>query len=162
MLRSMYSGITGLKNHQIKMDVVGNNIANVNTVGFKSSRVTFQDIYSQTIRPAAAPNAGAGTGGTNPQQIGLGVTLGSVDVMYTNSATEYTGSPLDLSLDGDGFFVVNNGEQNLFTRAGNFTMDRDNRLVNASGMYVLGWSLPDPTDPPTAVVVPDVVPDPLE
>ncbi|MBP7402124.1 MAG: flagellar hook-basal body complex protein [Clostridia bacterium] len=162
MLRSMYSGITGLKNHQIKMDVVGNNIANVNTIGFKSSRVTFQDIYSQTVRPAAAPNAGAGTGGTNPLQIGLGMTLGSIDVLHTNSATEYTGSSLDLSLDGDGFFVVNNGDQNLFTRAGNFYMDRDNNLVTASGMYVLGWSRPEPTDPPTPVVVPDSPPDPMQ
>ena len=162
MLRSLYSGITGLRNHQVKMDVVGNNIANVNTIGFKASRVTFQDIYSQTLQPAASPNAGAGTGGSNPQQIGLGVTLGSIDVLHTNSSTEYTGSPLDLSLDGDGFFVVNNGAQNLFTRAGNFGTDRDNFLVTSSGMYVQGWNLPLPTDPPTPVVIPSTPPNPLE
>jgi len=147
MLRSLYAGVSGLKNHQTKMDVVGNNIANVNTIGFKGSRVTFQDIYSQTIQPASSPNPQAGTGGTNPQQIGLGVTLGSVDVLQTRSAIEYTGAPLDLSIDGDGFFVVSNGQKNLFTRAGNFYLDRDNSLVTSGGQRVQGWTRTDPAEP---------------
>lgn len=137
MLRSLYSGVSGLKNHQTKMDVIGNNIANVNTVGFKSSRVTFQDIYSQTLRPASAP--GADSGGVNPQQVGLGVSLGSVDTMFTRSAAEYTGSPLDLSIEGDGFFVVNDRGNDFFTRAGNFTTDANNNLINANGLIVQGW-----------------------
>ncbi|MDN5314234.1 MAG: flagellar hook protein FlgE [Clostridiales bacterium] len=137
MLRSLYSGVSGLKNHQTKMDVIGNNIANVNTVGFKSSRVTFQDIYSQTLKPASAP--AAGSGGTNPQQIGLGVSVGTIDTMFTRSAAEYTGSPLDLSIEGDGFFVVNDGAADYFTRAGNFTTDADSNLINANGLIVQGW-----------------------
>lgn len=156
MLRSLYSGVSGLKNHQTKMDVIGNNIANVNTVGFKSSRVTFQDIYSQTLRPASAP--GADSGGVNPQQVGLGVSLGSVDTMFTRSAAEYTGSPLDLSIEGDGFFVVNDRGNDFFTRAGNFTTDAANNLINANGLIVQGWMTGegndvagpfDPTDPDT-------------
>lgn len=156
MLRSMFSGVSGLKNHQTKMDVIGNNIANVNTIGFKASRVTFQDIYSQSIKPASTPDAGAGTGGTNPQQIGLGVAVGSIDVMHTRAAAEYTGAPLDLSISGDGFFAVSSGADTLYTRAGNFNTDRDNNLVTSSGMYVMGWSRPAPQTPPVAVVVPDV------
>lgn len=155
MLRSLYSGVSGLKNHQTKMDVIGNNIANVNTVGFKSSRVTFQDIYSQTLRPASAP--GDNSGGVNPQQVGLGVSLGSVDTMFTRSAAEYTGSPLDLSIEGDGFFVVNDRGNDFFTRAGNFTTDAANNLINANGLIVQGWMTGegngadpfDPTDPDT-------------
>lgn len=146
MLRSLYAGVSGLKNHQTKMDVVGNNIANVNTVGFKSSRVTFQDIYSQTLQPATAP--GGGSGGVNPQQVGLGMALGSIDVMMTRSAIEYTGAPLDLSIDGDGFFVVNDGQRDLFTRAGNFYMDSSNNLVTSGGLKVQGVNLnPDPNVP---------------
>jgi len=155
MLRSLYSGVSGLKNHQTKMDVIGNNIANVNTVGFKSSRVTFQDIYSQTLRPASAP--GDNSGGVNPQQVGLGVSLGSIDTMFTRSAAEYTGSPLDLSIEGDGFFVVNDRGNDFFTRAGNFTTDAANNLINANGLIVQGWMTGegngadpfDPTDPDT-------------
>jgi len=102
MLRSLYAGVSGLKNHQTKMDVVGNNIANVNTVGFKSSRATFQDIYSQTIQPAAAPSDDGSFGGVNPQQVGLGMALGSIDVMQTRSAIHYTGAPLDPRTDQPG------------------------------------------------------------
>jgi len=136
MLRSLYAGVSGLKNHQTKMDVVGNNIANVNTIGFKSSRVTFQDIYSQTLSPASAPTAEFG--GSNPQQVGLGVALGSIDVMQTRAAIEYTGAPLDLSIDGDGFFVVNDGNRNLYTRAGNFFLDSASNLVTSGGLLVQG------------------------
>ncbi|MDP4153158.1 MAG: flagellar hook-basal body complex protein [Bacillota bacterium] len=135
MLRSMYSAVSGLKSHQTKMDVIGNNIANVNTVGFKSSRVVFEDIFSQTIRPESSATAD-GLGGTNPQQIGLGVTVGAIDVLQTPAATQYTGKNLDVSIDGDGYFVVSDGSQNFFTRAGDFTTDNENHLVNADGYLV--------------------------
>lgn len=154
MLRSLYSGVSGLKNHQTKMDVVGNNIANVNTIGFKSSRVTFQDIYSQTLKPASIPSTSGGLGGMNPQQVGLGVTLGTVDVMFTRGATEYTGAPLDLSIDGDGFFVVSDGNREFYSRAGNFSTDSNNNLVNSDGLFVQGWNAspffpgPVPFSPP--------------
>ena len=141
MLRSLYSGVSGLRNHQTKMDVIGNNIANVNTVGFKASRVAFQDIYSQTIQTATAPNAANNTGGVNPQQIGLGMSVGSIDVMHTRGAPEYTGAPLDLSIDGDGFFIVSEGPYDYFTRAGNFTMDANNNLINSNGLVVQGWTV---------------------
>jgi len=129
----MYSGVAGLKNHQVKMDVIGNNIANVNTIGFKASRVVFQDIYSQTTKQASTPNV---AGGTNPQQVGMGVAIGSIDVLHTRSAAQFTGAPLDVMIEGDGFFVVNNGSNNFFTRAGNFYTDQNNNLVDSSGNYV--------------------------
>lgn len=139
MMRSLYSGVTGLKNHQTKMDVIGNNIANVNTVGFKASRVIFQDIYSQTVAPASAGNGT--TGGTNPQQVGLGVQLATIDVLNTESSSQYTGSPLDLAIDGDGYFVIQNGAAYTYTRAGNFYTDRENYLVDSSGNYVMGYEV---------------------
>lgn len=146
MLRSMFSGVSGLKNHQTKMDVIGNNIANVNTVGYKASRVTFQDIYSQDIRAASGPSGNLG--GTNPMQIGLGMTLNSIDVMHTRAAAEYTGAPLDLSIAGDGFFSVTDGNETFFTRAGNFNTDSNNNLVNSAGMLVIGWQIVDTSIPP--------------
>jgi len=146
MLRSMFSGVSGLRNHQTKMDVIGNNIANVNTVGYKASRVTFQDIYSQDIRAASGPSGNLG--GTNPMQIGLGMTLNSIDVMHTRAAAEYTGAPLDLSIAGDGFFAVSDGNETFFTRAGNFNTDRDNNLVNSSGLLVQGWQIVNTSNPP--------------
>ena len=161
MLRSLYSGVSGLKNHQTKMDVVGNNIANVNTIGFKSSRVTFQDIYSQTLKPASIPSTSGGLGGMNPQQVGLGVTLGTVDVMYTRGATEYTGAPLDLSIDGDGFFVVSDGNREYYSRAGNFSTDSNNNLVNSDGLFIQGWNMPASFDPATDTV-PTTPPEPLD
>ena len=139
MMRSLYSGVTGLKNHQTKMDVIGNNIANVNTVGFKASRVIFQDIYSQTVAPASAGNAT--TGGTNPQQVGLGVQLATIDVLNTESSSQYTGSPLDLAIDGDGYFVIQNGTSYTYTRAGNFYTDSENYLVDSNGNYVMGYEV---------------------
>lgn len=140
MMRSLYSGVTGLRNHQTRMDVIGNNIANVNTVGYKGSRVIFQDIYSQTMSPASGPN-GTVSGGTNPQQIGLGMALSTIDVLHTRSAAQYTGSPLDLSIEGDGYFTVSNGGQQNFTRAGNFYTDVDNNLVNSNGYFVQGYQV---------------------
>jgi len=138
MMRSLYSGVTGLRNHQTRMDVIGNNIANVNTVGYKASRVIFQDIYSQTLRPASGPN-GTESGGSNPMQIGLGMTLATIDVLHTKSAAQYTGAPLDLSIEGDGFFVISNGGRENYTRAGNLYTDADNNLVNSNGYFVQGF-----------------------
>lgn len=141
MLRSMYSAVSGLKAHQAKMDVIGNNIANVNTVGFKSSRMTFKEIFNQTLKGASAPQNNAG--GTNPQQIGLGVAIGSIDTMFTNSGAQRTDNPTDLSIDGNGFFVVNNGGANLYTRAGDFSFDQNGDLVTPDGYKVLGWTSTD-------------------
>lgn len=137
MMRSLYSGITGLRNHQTRMDVIGNNISNVNTAGYKASRVVFQDIYSQTLSPASG-NATT-VGGTNPKQVGLGSSIASIDVLHTSSASQYTGVPLDLSIEGSGFFVVRNNGQEFYTRAGNFGTDNSNYLVNGNGAYVLGY-----------------------
>lgn len=162
MLRSMYSGISGMKNFQIKLDVVGNNIANVNTHGFKKGRVNFQDMMYQEMSGATAP--GQGRGGVNPQQIGLGSTIATIDTIHTGGSTQSTGRTLDLALEGDGFFVVgsisdltrvgidrqgltgdnkingmiNNAISLNYTRAGNFYLDEQGYLVNANGLYVIG------------------------
>ena len=136
MMRSMYSGVSGLKNHQTRMDVIGNNIANVNTIAYKASRVNFHDVFSQTLK--AASGATANSGGTNPVQVGLGVGLGSIDVLFTRAAAQRTDYALDLSIEGDGFFVVNDGTDEIYyTRAGNFRFDESGNLVNASGLFVL-------------------------
>ena len=141
MMRSLYSGISGLRNHQTRMDVIGNNIANVNTAGFKASRVIFQDLFSQNVAAgmAADPDAGAtGVGGTNPMQIGLGIRLSSVDVMHTRSAFQRTDNPTDMMINGDGFFIVRGPEGDFFTRAGNFDIDNEGFLVNSQGFFVMG------------------------
>lgn len=138
MMRSMYSGVSGLRNHQMKMDVVGNNIANVNTVGFKKSRVMFKDALYQNIRGGSAPTTERG--GTNPQAIGLGVTLASVDVIPTGGSTQTTGKNTDLSIDGNGYFVLQSGGQKFYTRAGNFDFDKlGNYLTPGNGLKVMGW-----------------------
>ncbi len=138
MLRSMYSAVSGLRNHQTMMDVIGNNIANVNTTAYKTSRVTFQDVYSQTLSPASAP---AGTvGGTNAMQVGLGVSTGSIDMMMDNGATQRTDRTLDLAIDGDTFFIVNDGSSTYYTRAGNFYLDNAGNLITSDGFYVLNSS----------------------
>lgn len=139
MMRSLYSGVTGLRSHQTKMDVIGNNIANVNTVGYKASRVVFQDIYSQTVAPASASTVNRG--GTNPQQIGLGVQIATIDVLNNESSSQYTGNTLDLAIDGDGYFVINNRGTITYTRAGNFYTDEDNFLVDSNGNYVQGYEV---------------------
>jgi flagellar hook protein FlgE len=145
MMRSLYSGVTGLRSHQTKMDVIGNNIANVNTVGFKSSRVIFQDIYSQTVAPASSPTPTSG--GTNPQQIGLGVQLATIDVLNTEASYQYTGETLDLAIDGDGYFIIQDGASYTYTRAGNFYTDTENYLVDANGNYVMGCEIDDDGNP---------------
>ncbi|MGX7195975.1 flagellar hook-basal body complex protein [Enterococcus olivae] len=140
MLRSLYTGVSGMKNLQTKMDVVSNNIANVNTVGFKASRVMFQDVMSQTTAPAARP--ANDLGGTNPRQVGLGVQIGSIDTIHTTGARQATGRDLDFYLDGPGYFIVKDGsDKNLYTRDGIFTRDSDGTIVNSAGMKVQGRQL---------------------
>ena len=138
MMRSMYSGVSALRAHQAKMDVIGNNIANVNTVAYKGSRATFSEIYSQTIRGAGAPSSSRG--GTNPQQVGLGIKLGSVSVNHEKGSTQRTDVTTDVMIDGNGFFVVSSdmeGQNKLYTRAGNFTVDKAGYLVTNEGYFVL-------------------------
>ncbi|MCP1305880.1 flagellar basal body rod protein FlgG [Paenibacillus tyrfis] len=139
MLRSLYSGVSGMRGFQTKLDVIGNNIANVNTYGFKAGRVAFKDIMSQKISGVTAPTDTVG--GVNAKQIGLGVTVGAIDTLHTPGSAQTTNKITDLRIDGDGFFLVSpttdvNG-QPLLTRAGNFDLDAQRRLVTADGMFVL-------------------------
>lgn len=138
MLRSLYSGVSGMRGFQTKLDVIGNNIANVNTVGFKGSRVMFKDILSQTVTGVTAPTDG-GQGGVNAKQIGLGVTVAAIDVIHAPGSAMTTNQVTDLRIDGDGFFAVSpaDGGTPYLTRAGNFTIDAQRNLVNADGMHVL-------------------------
>ena len=134
MLRSMYSGISGMKNFQTKLDVIGNNIANVNTYGFKKGRVTFKDTMNQTISGASA--AQNNKGGKNPMQVGLGSTMATIDTIDTQSSLQTTGRALDLAITGDGYFVVKQGQSQLYTRAGNFYLDDNGTLVTGDGLKV--------------------------
>ncbi|SOB93046.1 flagellar hook protein FlgE [Ureibacillus xyleni] len=154
MLRSMYSGISGLKNHQTKLDVIGNNISNVNTYGYKKSRVVFKDLVSQSVSGASSPTANQG--GINAKQIGLGSQMAAIDIIHGTGSLQTTSRTLDLAISGDGFFMVANstvgpdedgnieaesGFTNyLYTRAGNFYMDRNGYLVNSDGKYLVGVS----------------------
>ena len=138
MLRSLFSGVSGLRSHQTQMDVVGNNIANVNTAGFKSSTVVFQDLLSQVLRGAGAPQNG--NGGTNPAQVGLGVRVGGVSTNFAQGSTQLTGRQTDLAIQGDGFFVANVNGQPLYTRSGSFNFDTDGRLVTTDGYVLQGWA----------------------
>jgi len=138
MMRSLFSGVSGLKNHQTRMDVIGNNISNVNTYGFKSSRVTFQDMLSQTISGAAKPEENIG--GVNPKQVGLGMTVASIDKIFSQGSLQTTGNQTDLAISGDGFFIVSNGDKKFYTRAGTFSLDKNGTLVNpGNGLKVQGW-----------------------
>jgi flagellar hook protein FlgE len=139
MMRSMFSGVSGLKTHQTKMDVVGNNIANVNTVGYKRSTVTFNEMLNQQIRGASAPSTSF-FGGTNPMQVGLGVSVGSIDVVHSAGSPQSTGRSMDMSIEGEGYFVIGIGSDNYYTRAGNFGFDAENNLVASNGMKVKGWT----------------------
>ncbi len=138
MMRSLFSGVSGLKNHQTRMDVIGNNISNVNTTGFKSSRVTFADALNQNLSGASAPKENVG--GTNPKQIGLGSGIATVDLLFTDGTVQSTGKNTDLSLSGNGLFVVKNGNQTYYTRNGAFEFDANgNYVMPGSGMFVQGW-----------------------
>ena len=139
MQRSLFSAVTGLRNHQVKMDVLGNNIANVNTIAFKGGRVRFQDILNQNIRGASAPQAGRG--GINPAQVGLGMSIGAIDTIHTQGNLQSTGRATDLAIQGSGFFVMSDGVGRAFTRDGAFSVGADGDLVNtANGFKPLGWA----------------------
>ncbi|HET6871786.1 MAG TPA: flagellar hook-basal body complex protein, partial [Sporolactobacillaceae bacterium] len=139
MLRSMYSAISGLKNFQTQLDVIGNNIANVNTFGYKKSRVNFQDIISQEMSGPSAPTFSKG--GINPVQVGLGSTIGSIDNIDTQGNLQTTGRSLDLAVSGDGYFMVKDGFNQFYTRAGNFYLDAQGNLVTSGGQRVLGYGV---------------------
>ncbi|MCR5801728.1 MAG: flagellar hook-basal body complex protein [Lachnospiraceae bacterium] len=155
MMRSLFSGVAGLKTHQTKMDVIGNNIANVNTVAFKSSSITFNDLMSQTTQNASGANAQTGVGGTNARQIGLGVKSGAISMnIKGQGSAQSTGNPFDIMITGDNFFVVNNGLENFFTRDGSFYVDGVGNLAMASNGYnVMGWQV----DPETMDIKKDTV-----
>src|SRR3954462_8484426 len=148
MMRGMFAAISGLKQHQTMLDVTANDIANVNTIGYKSSRVTFQDSLTQLQRGAAGPSATRG--GSNAAQVGLGVGLGSVDNLMTSGAVQTTGNPLDVAIQGDGFFQIAEGNPNganspltptAYTRAGNFSISNSGSLTTQTGQYVAGYAV---------------------
>lgn len=144
MMRSLYSGVAGLKTHQTKMDVIGNNISNVNTVGFKASSVIFKDVLYQTTQSATASTTTAG--GTNAKQIGLGTTVATINKSSTPGSAQSTNNPYDLMINGNSFFIVNRGGINYFTKVGAFNTDDAGNLVNGAGDFVMGWQV-DPDDP---------------
>ena len=134
MMRSLFSGVSGLKSHQTKMDVIGNNIANVNTTAYKSSSMVFSALMSQTTQRASGANATTGTGGVNARQIGLGVKASSININIAGQgASQSTGNPLDIMITGENFFVVNDGTQNYFTRDGSFYIDGAGNLAMTRG-----------------------------
>ncbi len=138
MMRSLYSGVSGLQNHQTRMDVIGNNVSNVNTTGFKRGRVNFQDMISQQLSGAARPTEELG--GVNPKEVGLGMTIATIEQVFTQGNLQSTGVSTDVAIQGNGFFIMKNGEESFYTRNGAFGLDRDGTLVNpANGMRVQGW-----------------------
>lgn len=141
MLRSLYSGISGLRSHQTMLDVTGNNIANVNTTGFKSSSTQFQDTLSQLTQGAGGPQEAIG--GTNPAQVGLGVQVAGVSTNFSQGSAQATGRATDMMIAGDGFFITRQGGETLYTRAGAFDFDADGRLVTPDGSLVQGWNAVD-------------------
>ena len=147
MMRSLYSGVAGLKTHQIRMDVIGNNIANVNTTAYKSSSMTFSELMSQTTQKASGANATTGVGGTNAKQIGLGVKAGAINTaITTQGSAQSTGNPFDIMITGDNFFVVSNGSENFFTRDGSFYVDgAGNLAMTSTGYNVMGWGVDETT-----------------
>ena len=147
MMRSLYSGVSGLKTHQTKMDVIGNNIANVNTTAYKSSSITFSALMSQTTQKASGPNAAKGTGGVNAKQIGLGVKTGAINTSISSQgSSQSTGNPFDIMISGSAFFIVNNGNENFFTRDGSFYVDAAGNLaMTSTGYNVMGWGVDETT-----------------
>lgn len=147
MMRALFSGVSGLKTHQTRMDVIGNNIANVNTTAYKSSSMVFSDLISQTTQKASGPNATTGTGGTNARQIGLGVKGGAINTnISTQGAAQSTGNPFDIMISGSSFFVVSNGSENFFTRDGSFYVDgAGNLCMTSNGFNVMGWQVDEET-----------------
>jgi flagellar hook protein FlgE len=163
MMRGMFAAISGLKQHQVMLDVTANDIANVNTIGYKSARVTFADSLTQMQRGAAGANTN--TGGSNPAQVGLGVGLGSIDNLMTGGARQTTGNPLDVAIDGDGFFQIGEGAPTTdqspiaatnWTRAGNFSISTAGYLTTQTGQYVIGFHQPQAATPDgVAIKIPD-------
>jgi flagellar hook protein FlgE len=142
MMRSLFSGVSGLQNHQTRMDVIGNNIANINTTGFKRNRVNFQDILYQQLQGAAHPTEELG--GVNPKEVGLGMSVASIDTIHIQGSLQTTGVGTDLAISGTGFFVLEDGGKFLYTRAGAFSIDEEGTMVNpANGMKVKGWMARD-------------------
>ncbi|MBK8057562.1 MAG: flagellar hook protein FlgE [Gemmatimonadetes bacterium] len=141
MMRSLFSGVSGLRNHQVRMDVIGNNISNVNTVAFKAGRVTFKEGFAQLLQGASRPPGDLG--GINPIQVGLGMQIGSVDMMFSQGNLESTGLTTDLAIQGDSFFVVKKGTQNYYTRSGNFQLDADGQLVSPTNGFVVQGKMAD-------------------
>ncbi|MCL2015649.1 MAG: flagellar hook protein FlgE [Defluviitaleaceae bacterium] len=151
MMRSLFSGVSGLRVHQGRMDVIGNNIANVNTIGFKSSRMTFADAMSQMVSGASADNPETGRAGVNPMQVGLGVSIGSIDNIMTQGSAQRTDRPMDLTIQGNGFFVVSDASGTFFTRAGNIMHNGD--TFSIGGMQLMGWnSIEDPNNPGNFII----------
>ena len=146
MMRSLYSGVSGLKTHQTKMDVIGNNIANVNTTSYKTMSINFSDLMYQTTQAAAGPNATTGAAGTNPRQIGLGAQTAAISTNMEGGATQSTGNPFDLKISGDEFFVVSDGSNTYFTRDGSFYVDAAGNLaMSSTGYNVMGWGVDEET-----------------
>ena len=147
MMRSLFSGVSGLKTHQTRMDVIGNNIANVNTTAYKSSSMIFSALLSQTTQKASGPNATTGTGGVNARQIGLGVQTSAINVnISTQGAAQSTGNPFDIMISGSAFFIVSNGRENFFTRDGSFYVDAGGNLaMTSNGFNVMGWTVDEET-----------------
>lgn len=135
MMRSLFAGVSGLRNHQTRMDVIGNNIANVNTVAFKASRVVFKEAFAQLLQGASRPPGNLG--GINPIQIGSGMNIGSIDQLFTQGSLETTGQTTDVAIQGDGFFVLSNGQRQVYTRAGNFQLDANGKLINPNNGFVV-------------------------
>lgn len=153
MLRSLDSGVSGLRNHQLKIDVIGNNIANVNTIGFKSQRVEFQNLLNQTL--SVGTSGEGGRAGTNPQQVGLGVGVGAITTIHTQGALQGTGKSTDLAIQGEGFFMVSDGLRNYFTRDGSFDFDKSGNFIRpANGLKVMGWTTANGTIDTTASPAP--------
>ena len=147
MMRSLYSGVAGLKTHQTRMDVIGNNIANVNTTAYKSQSMTFSDLMYQTTQAASGANPTTGVGGINARQIGLGAKTSAIKTaITTQGASQTTNDPFDIMITGDSFFIVNNGQNNYFTRDGSFYVDgAGNLAMTSTGYNVMGWQV-DPND----------------
>ncbi|MFZ0392051.1 MAG: flagellar hook-basal body complex protein [Calditrichia bacterium] len=158
LMRSLYAGVSGLRNHQVMMDVIGNNLSNVNTIGFKSGRASFSETFAQTLRGTTQPLANLG--GTNPMQVGLGMSLANIDTLFSQGNIETTGQTTDLAIQGEGFFVTSDGQQNYYTRAGNFQFDGSGRLIMpGSGVRVQGYlansaGVIEPGSPLTDIVLP--------
>jgi len=164
MMRSMFAGVSGMRSNQMMMDVVADNIANVNTAGYKASRVVFQDTLSQLLKDGSGGSAGL-VGSTNPAQVGLGVHVNAVDAIQTQGAIQNTGRNTDLAIQGPGLFVVGVGTSEMYSRSGSLSMDANNQLVDPSGGIMKGWSAApgtpvDTTVAPTPLSIPATNPDP--